>query len=250
MRRLVLAATVLIASLSALAQSDKPSSKISAADSRSPVPQTPSSGASTQLAKPDTAPAQPITASAAKPATEAQRNIALSSATVAADEKSKPVDWFTRTIAIIGLVASVAGFGFTIYKTRRDRRLSIEDDFWFRKIITPTTIEPMLQSFVTLLDQMPTRGCTEETQRSFALKVTSEFQRLNSTAQVLALFHGNLPAEVCAKLTLCEDSLMEYSTKLAHADDGPDSSIATVKHRVWAQLNDVLRVIRDRQLRH
>ena len=137
-------------------------------------------------------------------------------------------------------------------KGRRDRRLSIEDDFWFRKVITPTTIEPILEGIAGLLEGMPVRSSPSTDQSAYALKVTTEFQRFAALAQTLALFHESLPQGVGAKLSVCEDTLTEYCAGLASppTPGGHDPSAVNIQAVVWGQVNDALRVIKDQQLAH
>lgn len=160
----------------------------------------------------------------------------------------KPVDWFTRVAALAGLLLGLFNFAFGIWKIKRDRRLSIEDDFWFRKVITPATIEPMLKAFVGLVEDLPIRGTAVENQKKYAFKVTTEFAKLYSAVQTLALFEENLPELITAKLSQCEDLLTGYSAMLTQEDASQDLTPEHLRQKLWAQLSGTLRVIKDHHL--
>lgn len=196
----------------------------------------------------------PLAASATLPSTASSAterpSVAAPSASPIRDlpKEEKPVDWWARGIGAAGLLVAGVNFIYGIRKTRRDRRLSIEDDFWFRKIITPTTIEPMLKAFVDLLDALPSRQTSEEDQRAFALKITKDIQRLNASVQTLALFNEDLPGKVAEKLRACEDTLTEHSSALTRPVADGDMSRDDVHLKVWKQLNDAMRAIQQSQL--
>ena len=158
---------------------------------------------------------------------------------------AQPVDWWARVVGALGFVIAVGNFLFGMHKVRRDRRLSIEDDFWFRKIITPTAIEPMLRAFVDLLDDLPGENTKEDERRTFSVKVTKDVQRLQSSAQALALLHESLPGKVSDHLRACEDLLVEFAgTPIGIAL--PDH--AAVRAQVWQSVNAVMRLLQEAQL--
>jgi hypothetical protein len=163
--------------------------------------------------------------------------------------KNQPIDWYTRAAAFIGLCLGVFNLVFGMWKIRRDRRISIEDDFWFRKIITPATIEPLLKAFVGLVEVLPVRNTAAEDQKTYALKVTTEFAKLYPAVQTLALFEEKLPALVTAKLVECEDVLTDYSALLTQPDASKDMLPAQLRVALWAKLNATLRVIKDHHLK-
>ena len=160
----------------------------------------------------------------------------------------KPVDWFTRVAALAGLLLGLFNLIFGIWKIKRDRRLSVEDDFWFRKIITPVTIEPMLKAFVGFFEDLPIRSTAVEDQKKYALKVTTEFAKLYSAVQTLALFEEKLPKLITDKLSQCEDLLTGYSAMLTQEDASQDLTPEHLRQKLWAQLNGTLRVIKDHHL--
>jgi len=165
--------------------------------------------------------------------------------------EEKPVDLFARVVAVVGALIAAGNAGFSIYKMRRDRRLSVDDDFWFRKILTPTAIEPALEMFVDLLHDMPTAASSEDTQRKFALKVSTEMLKLHNSMQALALFDKDLPGKVSNKFRECEDVLLDYCNALAAtqaSEQALQSSVEDVRQRVWGKVSEAMQAIRDRQI--
>lgn len=163
--------------------------------------------------------------------------------------EEKSIDWFTRNTAIAGLLLGLLNLGFGIWKLWRDRRLSIEDDFWFRKIISPATIEPMLKTVVNLLEEAPPNGNEEDLVRAYSLKVTTEFAKLYSAMHTLGLFDSSLPTEVIKKLSSCEDFLSEFSGKLSPENSLDPPNMHDLRKCVLDELNAALLIIKKRHLK-
>ena len=165
------------------------------------------------------------------------------------ESEDKTVDWFTRNTAIAGVVLGLLNLSFGIWKLWRDRRLSIEDDFWFRKIISPATIEPMLKTVVSLLEEAPPNGNEENLVRAYSLKVTTEFAKLYSAMHTLGLFDSSLPTKVIEKLSSCEDFLSEFSGKLSPENSFGAPNMHDLRKSVLAELNAALLIIKKRHLK-
>ena len=157
--------------------------------------------------------------------------------------QEKDVDWVTRIIAIVGVILGVANFCLTYWKIRRDRRLSVEDDFWFRKIIAPVSIEPLIKSVLSLLHEMPDADSPDATKKSYAVKITSEFQKLYVSMQPLALIDESWPRIGFERLQICEDIL---TNRIAN----PDGKVPIeLQSEVLKELNQILRKIKDGHLK-
>ncbi len=150
-------------------------------------------------------------------------------------------DWFARLIGVVGVGLS-AWFGF--YKMRRDRRLSIEDDFWLRKVVSPTAIEPMLKTIVDLLASLPSTNASAEDQRAYASRVTEQVQRLMGGVQMLALLDAELTGYMLKGLADCEDSLTGYCQKLSQ---GETVDINELNTSIWDAVNRALSPIKSWQ---
>lgn len=155
-------------------------------------------------------------------------------------------------MALLGLCVSGGQFLYNRRKAERDRKLSIEDDFWLRKVLSPTVLEPMLEGIVDLLNKLPTQLADEPKRREYAVDVTEKFQRLAVSVQLLELYHPELPAVFSGHLTACEDALSAYSNELAHAVTNATSppDLNSVRTEVWRQVNRAMVEVRERQRRH
>lgn len=131
-----------------------------------------------------------------------------------------------------------------LYKMKRDRHLSIEDDFWLRKVVSPTTIEPMLKAIVDLLASLPSASSSAEDQRAYASRVTEEVQRLMGGVQTLALLDAALPRHMLTGLTECEDRLTGYCQKLSQGE-APD--INELNTSIWIAVKRALSPIKTWQ---
>jgi len=168
------------------------------------------------------------------------------------NSEEKPIDWWARVLAFLGILIGVFNLAFGYWKLSQDRRFSKEDDFWFRKIIAPATIEPMLKAVTSLLQDVPVKGARTDEIGQFALTITKEFVKLYPAMQTLALFDEELPAQVTDKLRICEDLLTEYSGALSSTDgDGrsnPIASVVDLRQDVLHALNGALHVIKSRHV--
>lgn len=188
------------------------------------------------------------TSSSSQPLAKLEMVRASGDQQVLSQESEKPVDWLARCIAVCGILLA----GWNVYaanqKAKRDRRLSVEDDFWFRKIITPSTLEPIVETTVELVELMPTGSSTPDDQRDYALLVTKEFLRFYHLVQALALYDESLPRKVAENLRECEDSLMDYCASLAAAQNGDAPDTSAAQARVWALVAAAFKTIKQAQL--
>lgn len=163
--------------------------------------------------------------------------------------EDKPVDWFARSIAIFGLLVGAVNFYFSYWKVGRDRRLSIEDEFWFRKIITPATIEPMLKTFGEIFEDIPSPASSVENQALYARKVTAEFSKLYPAIQTLSLFSDTLPSRVTEKLSECEDDITEYAGNLSLQNEQGQQDVRQLQIETRSKLNAILKMIKEEHLK-
>lgn len=217
----------------------------SAAQPNSPQKIASASIPSLQASQPKTAISTPDTASLTTSA-PASEPVGSKTRPLASTESmaEKPVDWFARTLGIIGVLLGFGNICFSFWKIGRDRRLSVEDDFWFRKIVAPVTIEPLLKTVMTLLQEMPNAGSEQEKLAEYARKITTEFQKLDPAMQTLALIDQAWPALIKAKLRLCEDVLTEHIGGMSIGEEQQSSNMIDLQGRVLKELNSALHEIK------
>lgn len=151
-------------------------------------------------------------------------------------------------IAAIGLFLGVINLGLYFYKTKRDRRLSVEDDFWFRKVVSPAAIEPLIKAVSELLIDLPADRADIDGMRDYAVRVTKDFQRIYGSVQMLGMLDLDLPTDIATQLRGCEDILTDYIGQLADAEANANRQEAVSES--WRVLNATLTVIKNRQLKH
>lgn len=173
------------------------------------------------------------------PPTRPSTTVTTSAATVGPE---KPVDAWARGLSLLSLVGGIVGFSYQEWKRRRDRRNSIDDDFWFRKIISPASIEPMAKVLFELLQGIPDQSALQPEQKAFAQKVTVEMAKIYASLQILNLSDDSLALRVIDKLSLCEDALTEYCVGLAAQPPVIDPDVRT---KVLEGMTQALRIIKD-----
>lgn len=221
-----------------------------AASSPAPAPLSPSRPQATaEVSVPAAsliqAPSAPASLGVEPKAPLAASPIRPSSGASGAEAAEKVADPVARWLAGLGLLIAGLNFGFAIRKANRDRRFSIEDDFWFRKIITPNAIEPALEKLVELLGEMPLTSTEPSEAQAYALKVTSAFQSMRGSIQTLALYDPELPAKVIKELEECEDVLTNFAGSLTSGS----AKIENVRSQVWSKMNEAVSHIRDVQVK-
>lgn len=153
-------------------------------------------------------------------------------------------DAVARWLGGIGISLSLVALLFNLWKAHSDRRFSIEDDFWFRKVVTPFSIEPLLKDFRELLEKVPRGRVSQGEARDFAVLTTQTFQRISVLVEMLELFEFTLPAKVNEALRECEDVLTDYSATLTES-----ANHAAVKQLAWKKLRRALMLIKNSQVR-
>lgn len=161
----------------------------------------------------------------------------------------KPVDWIARLVGIFGSLLGLGNVSFAIWKLKRDRKLSVEDDFWFRKIVAPVTIEPLLKSVMGLLHEMPTFESSPDTLAEYARKITTDFQKLYPAMKTLALIDSSWPELINSKLRDCEDVLTDHVGALSANDQLLSKSAIELQSLVLNLLNAALHEIKDGHLK-
>lgn len=154
------------------------------------------------------------------------------------------VDFWARSFAFLGVVFGFIGLMFGLWKMISDRRLSILDEFWLRKIISPAAIEPLIKTISHLLSTVPGPSSKPKHQQAFATKMTQEIQRLMGGTQTLAMLDAALPLQMQSELSKCEDLFGEYIQGLAN-QQAPD--IAELHSAVWLAINGALKPVQTWQ---
>jgi hypothetical protein len=162
--------------------------------------------------------------------------------------KDPSIDWLARALGVGGLGVAIFNLYSARQKAKRDRDLSIDDEYWLRKVLTPTVIEPILERISVLLDATPSSYVDQEAVKSFAVRITTVFQPLRKSVASLAIFDPDLPSKMDAGLEKCEDLMTEYASSLANTEvQLSPQAYADLQSKVWEQLTGTLANIRTSQ---
>lgn len=171
-------------------------------------------------------------------------------------EKVPAVDWFARMVAAFCLILSGAALVYTRGKDKKARQASIEDDFWFWKVVSPAAIEPMFERLTELLAALPAIDASADALRDYSQTVTRSMLDLNGSLSLLAMLSPELPEAVRTHLEACEDLLTGYVDGLTRsAADASEPTEAVerlgpdeVRGRSWLAMSAALNEIRAKHL--
>ena len=158
-------------------------------------------------------------------------------------------------ISFMALLLSLGNIAYTLYKDRRARKQSIEDDFWLRKVISPLALEPLIEGVNDLLMGLPddcSKSATESFDyRKFAQETQPKLQKLQSSMHVLAMLDKSVCQATIARIQGIEDEILNYCGKNASrsktAAGQPERSKADTKQTISNHLLGALSGIKNYQ---
>lgn len=164
-------------------------------------------------------------------------------------EWEKPATW----ISLFALVISLSLAGYTIKKDSKARRHSILDDYWFRKVVGPVTVEPLLKQILELIAAAPCDDWDDSFDpkriRKFHDDKLKALSELAVNAYSLQLIEDGLGSEVAAAIDEIQDSLIAYCSSQAKrkgtSELGQRRSVFQAEART--KLFDILAVIKKKQ---
>jgi len=159
-------------------------------------------------------------------------------------ERLEQRDWIARGLAVAGIFVTLAKWWYDRSAKQRDVRRSVEDDFWFRKIVAPAAIEPLVVVLTKTLASLPDASTPEQTQKHFAIEMTTDFQQIYAKLPLLAFLDAELANNVAEAVRRCEDLLTDHVSALG-ASIAPSATTASDS---WAAMNEALGLIKTHQL--
>lgn len=150
-------------------------------------------------------------------------------------------------ISILSMIITLGNLAYSWNKDKRARAASIDDDFWFRKVVTPSAIEPTIQGIRELLTSLPSEEDAVEVRRDYARAVTSKFIAIQGNIALLSLLDEKLPELVGRTLSDCEDLLTNYAGELVENEAQNAPAIARIKVQTdaWGFVKRALQTIRE-----
>jgi len=129
--------------------------------------------------------------------------------------------------------------------------LSIQDDFWLRKIVSPASIEPFVKLSSEIIAELPdatNAALSEDAVKTWHSQYRTTFLRLKPGFKTLELLSGGLLAQVEAELESFEDELATYVGALRiYLNEG---GAVPVRATSVAKLTDIRQTLLGLILRH
>lgn len=155
-------------------------------------------------------------------------------------------------ISIVAIVLSLRTQSYTRTKDLGARAQSIQDDFWIRKVVAPTSIEPFLKYINELPSNLPVTGQSTDLQvQAYWIAQVEKMAQFSVAFHTLALVDATLDQVVAENLGKFEDVLATYCGELRqHISTGspaPDRNAAVVSAAALGL--EILRPIQRHQAR-
>lgn len=124
-------------------------------------------------------------------------------------------------VSLIALGISLAAFRYTRKKDKTAREQSIKDDFWLRKVLSPSTIEPWVKLMGEMLTGLPAVGVTTSQLEEWKQSRLSQIRAIGATFVALRLIDEALFEKVERAAGDVEDRLVGYLSEMAaHLETG------------------------------
>lgn len=125
-------------------------------------------------------------------------------------EWSKASNW----ISAVALLLSLSLAGYTAWKDIRARRLSINDEYWLRKVVGPIAVEPLLKSILDMIASAPEDNSSttfnQASVDSYHQTQVKMLSLLAVNATTLQLIDANLATSVASQIDSIQDDLIDY----------------------------------------
>lgn len=119
----------------------------------------------------------------------------------------------TTWISLFALILSFCNFGWTLYKENRAQKKSVIDDFWIRKVLFETAVNPALEFMARAETEIPD-GCNDVVIRDFLEKFGAEHRSMMARFLVVGVFDGDIGKDLRTILEEFEDSVADYCGSL------------------------------------
>lgn len=198
----------------------------------------------TDATKPNTSSSALESAASAPPALATG---ALQPAAVTVQEQPLFPTWIPILLSCIAIVLAVINFTYTFRKDRRARKQSIQDDYWFRKIASPITIEPLVKNLLTISSELPaTSSINSDAAKTLWQEQTKRVEEFRSSIGALALLSKELPNKLIQHIDAISDELAEfYGQYIQDIESGSKNS--NCEKTKGALLDSMIRILESIQ---
>ncbi|MBR7793721.1 hypothetical protein KDM87_14070 [Undibacterium sp. FT147W] len=155
---------------------------------------------------------------------------------------------------ILSIISILMSIGLTIYNVRKDnraRKLSIEDDYWIRKVISPIAIEPLLKILIEMTAATPQHygmaGFDKTKLRPFHDQYKSKLLDLQMSLSSLSLIDGMLAKKAKEGLDSIDEQLIEFCFSNERGVTGKHTTRTEFQALIREEMMKILKLIKDYQ---
>lgn len=132
-------------------------------------------------------------------------------ASKAAQEHPLLPTWIPVLLSCVAIVLAITNLIYTFRKDKRSRKQSIQDDYWFRKIASPITIEPLVKNLLTISSELPAPSMLDASAAKALWKEqTKSVEEFRSSIGALSLLSKQLPHKLVQHIDTISDDLAEF----------------------------------------
>lgn len=171
--------------------------------------------------------------------------------TVVCAMKPSPTIWISTLVSIFALIISIGGLMYGLYKDRKSRLQSIEDDYWIRKVISPIALEPLIKKITDTVSAIPddrqSQNFNKKSCKDFGIQFQSDWAPLASSVGALALLDREICKTAMKHVSNIEDEVLRYCSNNATGKIGEDGgciSRAELQETINAEMLKIMNCIR------
>lgn len=134
--------------------------------------------------------------------------------------------------AFIAILISICTFFYTVWSQIRSRRISVNDEFWFRKVTYPLIVEPITGFFTTVVTNLPSDG-RERTESDFEKikEYNEEFQKdierhRNCLTMLVATFDAKVARQTYDDMSCALDDLEDIVTSYCYTVSATEKNLS------------------------
>ena len=146
---------------------------------------------------------------------------------------------------VIGVGLRIVGQLWGLYQRRIDRRRSVVDEFWYRTILVPICLQPLVDLVSEYIDRLHRLDSGAlltfilPALRDLALEFGVDKNRVLGRFLLLTAFDEQIYRRIGETLDLLEDEISEYCGSISSDSDSAGRVIAFIEQLFWIKLTDV-----------
>jgi hypothetical protein len=162
---------------------------------------------------------------------------------------SQPSTW----VSVVAVVISLASFGVTVWdkwlgirKDARSREQSIQDEFWLRKVLFPTSIEPAMGFVTEVIGKLPAPTATQGERLAYFGQFQDEHRTHARKLMLVGTIWPNVFSTLESAFEEIEDAVAEYC-QLPDSPQGHATARTNATVALTSALSTIYAGIRDHQ---